>query len=83
MRQTGTLAGGHRVPRTAALARLSQMVGRRVGIPGLWLLLPGDQQALLDGKPVPLIGSGQRVRIPVSWLNAGNHSSPGREASGK
>jgi serine/threonine protein kinase/predicted XRE-type DNA-binding protein len=50
------------------LARLSQKVGRSDGIPGLWLLLPGDQQALLDGKPVPLIGPGQRTRIPESWL---------------
>jgi hypothetical protein len=50
------------------LSRLSQKAGRRDGIPGLWLLLPGDQQALLDGKPVPLIGAGQRARIPESWL---------------
>jgi hypothetical protein len=50
------------------LSRLSQKVGRKDGIPGLWLLLPGDNQALLDGKPVPLIGPGQRARIPESWL---------------
>ncbi len=50
------------------LSRLSQKVGRRDGIPGLWLLLPGDNQAMLDGKPVPLIGPGQRARIPDSWL---------------
>jgi hypothetical protein len=49
------------------LARLSQKVGRHGGIPGLWILLPGDQ-AMLDGKPVPLIGPGQRARIPDSWL---------------
>jgi hypothetical protein len=50
------------------LSRLSQKVGRRDGIPGLWLLLPGDNLALIDGKPVPLIGPGQRTRIPESWL---------------
>ena len=50
------------------LSRLSQKVGRRDGIPGLWLLLPGDHQALIDGKPVPLISPGQRARIPESWL---------------
>ena len=50
------------------LSRLSQKVGRRDGIPGLWLLLPGEHQALVDQKPVPLIGPGQRVRIPQSWL---------------
>ncbi|MCA9037679.1 MAG: BREX system serine/threonine kinase PglW, partial [Planctomycetaceae bacterium] len=50
------------------LSRLSQKVGRDDGIPGLWLLLPGDKQAMIDGKPVPLIGPGQRTRIPESWL---------------
>ena len=51
------------------LTRLSQKVGRRDGIPGLWLLLPGDQQALIDGKAVPLRGPGQKARIPESWLS--------------
>lgn len=51
------------------LSRLSQKVGRVGGIPGLWILLPGDNQALIDGKPVPLIGPGQRTRIPESWLS--------------
>lgn len=50
------------------LGRLAQKVGRRDGIPGLWLLLPGDHQALIDGKAVPLLGPGQRARIPESWL---------------
>ena len=50
------------------LSRLSQKVGRRDGIPGLWLLLPGDHQALIDGKAVPLLGPGQRACIPESWL---------------
>ena len=50
------------------LSRLSQKVGRADGIPGLWLLLPGDKQAMIDGKPVPLIGPGQRTHIPESWL---------------
>jgi len=50
------------------LSQLSQKVGRSGGIPGLWLLLPGDNQALIDGQPVPLIGPGQRTRIPESWL---------------
>jgi serine/threonine protein kinase len=50
------------------LSRLSQKVGRRDGIPGLWLLLPGDHQAMIDGRAVPLLGPGQRARIPESWL---------------
>jgi serine/threonine protein kinase len=52
------------------LTRLSQKVGRRDGIPGLWILLPGDQLALIDGRAVPLLGPGQRARIPESWLES-------------
>ncbi len=50
------------------LSRLSLKVGRRDGIPGLWLLLPGDHQAMIDGKAVPLLGPGQRAFIPESWI---------------
>jgi hypothetical protein len=50
------------------LERLREKVGRRDGIPGVWLLIPGDQQDLLDGKAIPIISAGQRVRIPESWL---------------
>lgn len=61
------------------LSRLSQQVGRTGGIPGLWLLLPGDSEAMIDGKPVPLIGPGQRARIPKSWLR-NLHRSNGQAA---
>ena len=50
------------------LERLHDKVGRRDGIPGLWLLIPGDQEALMDGKAVPLISPGHRPRIPVLWI---------------
>ena len=60
------------------LSRLSQKVGRSDGIPGLWLLLPGDNVAMIDGKPVPLIGPGQRTRIPESWLE-NRHRSNGSD----
>lgn len=50
------------------LERLRENVGRRDGIPGLWLLIPGDSQALLDGKAIPIISPGQRTRIPEGWL---------------
>ncbi|HKI17775.1 MAG TPA: hypothetical protein VKA15_07835, partial [Isosphaeraceae bacterium] len=50
------------------LERLRDRIGRRDGIPGLWLLVPGDHQALMDGKAIPLIGRGQQVRIPESWI---------------
>ena len=57
-----------RYDQMALLERLRDKVGRSGGIPGLWLLVPGDQQALLDGKAVPIISPGQRARIPESWL---------------
>jgi hypothetical protein len=50
------------------LERLRDKIGRRDGIPGLWLLVPGDHQALMDGKVVPMLSAGQRARIPESWL---------------
>jgi serine/threonine protein kinase len=50
------------------LERLRDRVGRRDGISGLWLLIPGDQQALLEGKAIPILAAGQRARIPDSWL---------------
>ncbi len=58
------------------LTRLSQKVGRSDGIPGLWLLLPGDQQALIDGRAVPLLSPGQRARIPESWLQNVHRAKP-------
>jgi serine/threonine protein kinase len=64
------------------LSRLSQKVGRDGGIPGLWLLLPGDGQALIDGKPVPLIGPGQRTRIPESWIANVHRAVGGQRAAG-
>ena len=50
------------------LERLRDKVGRSDGIPGVWLLIPGDQQPLMDGKAIPLISPGQRTRVPLSWL---------------
>jgi serine/threonine protein kinase len=57
-----------RYDQMAVLERLRDKVGRREGIPGLWLLIPGDQHAVMDGKAVPIISAGQRVRIPERWL---------------
>jgi len=50
------------------LERLREKVGRSDGIPGLWMLIPGDSQPLLDGKAIPIISPGQRSRIPETWL---------------
>ena len=63
------------------LERLRDKIGRRDGIAGLWLLVPGDHLALMDGKAIPLIGRGQQVRIPESWIgnwHRGNGIVPSR-----
>jgi serine/threonine protein kinase len=56
-----------RYNRMDLLDRLRDKVGRRDGIPGLWLLVAGDHQAMLDGKAVPILSPGQRVRMPEGW----------------
>jgi hypothetical protein len=71
---TGLLA---RYDQMTLLARLRDKVGRRDGIPGLWLLIPGDGQAMLDGKAVPLISPAQRTRVPESWLKNVHRSGEG------
>ncbi|MCM1984645.1 BREX system serine/threonine kinase PglW [Lyngbya confervoides] len=50
------------------LERLREKVGRDDGIPGLWLLLPNEQQATIDGQAVPLLSPGQRAKITEAWL---------------
>ena len=50
------------------LERLREKVGRAEGIPGLWVLLPNGQQAMIDGKAVPLLSPGQRAKITDDWL---------------
>ena len=45
-----------------------EAIGRQEGIPGLWIVVPNDQQAVIDGKAVPVLSPGQRSRIPESWL---------------
>ena len=65
-------AGLARYDQMGVLERLREAVGRRGGIPGLWVLLAGDQQATLEGKKaVPVLSPGQRVRVPDSWLRQG------------
>jgi serine/threonine protein kinase len=66
-----------RYERMDLIERLRDKVGRRGGIPSLWLLIPGDHQAMLDGKAVPILSPGQRARIPLSWIE-NQHRSDGR-----
>jgi hypothetical protein len=74
---TGLLA---RYDQMTLLERLRERIGRTDGIPGLWLLTPGDQQAVIDGKAIPLLSPAQRARIPESWLE--NRHRAGANALG-
>ena len=57
-----------RYDQMSLLANLREKVGRKDGIAGLWLLIPGDTQPVLDGKAIPIISPGQRTRIPETWI---------------
>jgi serine/threonine protein kinase len=60
-----------RYDRLEVLEHLRDVVGRRDGLPGVWVLIPSDdQQAMpvIDGRPVPVITPGQWARIPDPWL---------------
>ena len=53
------------------------------GIPGAWLLIPGDEQSplpLMEGRAVPVLTSGQHARIPESWLRNVHRSNGKRSA---
>jgi hypothetical protein len=67
-----------RYEQMSLLERLRDKVGRRGGIPGFWLLVAGDHQALMDGKVVPVLGAGQRARIPDSWLENKHRGNGGK-----
>ncbi len=57
-----------RYDQMSLLENLREKVGRRDGIPGVWLLIPGDNQPMLDGKAIPIISPGQRTHIPLAWI---------------
>ena len=63
------------------LERLREKVGRRDGIPGVWMLIPGDHHAMLDGKAIPIISPGQRTRIPDQWIR-NEHRAFSQEKTG-
>lgn len=55
------------------LQRLMNRVGARGGdaLHGVWLLIPEDEQharPVIDGKPVPVLSSGQYTQVPRQWL---------------
>jgi serine/threonine protein kinase len=64
----GLLARYHQM---GLVERLRDHVGRPGQCPGLWLLVPGDEQRqlpLLDGQAIPLLGAGQHVAVSLHWL---------------
>lgn len=69
-----------RYERMDLLERLRDKVGRRDGIPGLWLLIPGDHLAVMDGKAVPILSPGQRAKVPESWID-NDHRGNGRQGA--
>ena len=60
------------------LERLREKVGRKDGVAGVWMLIPGDTQAMLDGKAIPIISPGQKTRIPDQWIR-NEHRAISRE----
>ncbi|TVP98296.1 MAG: BREX system serine/threonine kinase PglW [Planctomycetaceae bacterium] len=68
-----------RYEQMSLLERLRDRIGVAGGIPGLWLLIPGDNAASIDGKPVPVVSVTQRARIPDRWLR--NSHRDNRSAS--
>ena len=66
------------------LARLRDRVGRPGACPGLFVLVASDEQSdlpLIDGREVPLIGSGQRARVPLAWIENLHRSSASAKAT--
>lgn len=50
------------------LERIRDELGRSGGLHSCWILIPGDNQAFIDGKSVPIISSGQKTKIPEKWI---------------
>ncbi len=60
------------------LTRIREHVGKRDGIPGLWMLIATDEQSpmpIMDGTAIPVIGPAEWARIPDRWLRLGLESS--------
>ena len=57
------------------LERLRDNLGRADGVPGLWVLVPDENRAMIhDGRgteeAVPVLSPGQRVRVPSEWFRS-------------
>ena len=73
-----------RYGRMTFLDELRDAAGRPGGPPGVWLLVPDDEQEtrpMLDGRPVPVFTAAQWARIPRAWLAARRGAAAPREAA--
>ena len=50
------------------LEKIRDEIGRSQGLHSCWILIPGDNQAFIDGKPIPIISPGQKTKIPDQWI---------------
>lgn len=68
------------------IQRLMDRVGSRAdnALHGAWLLIPEDEQharPVVDGKPVPVLGSGQYTRVPREWGRGEGERTQRREGA--
>jgi serine/threonine protein kinase len=50
------------------LEKIRDEIGRSNGLHSCWILIPGDNQAFIDGRPVPIISPGQKTKVPDQWI---------------
>ena len=50
------------------LEKIRDEIGRSKGLHSCWILIPGDNQAFIDGRPVPIISPGQKTKVPDQWI---------------
>lgn len=59
------------------LEKIRDEIGRSGGLHSCWILIPGDNQAFIDGKPVPIISPGQKTKIPDQWIRNEHRAGTG------
>jgi hypothetical protein len=71
------------------LETLRDKVGHDVACPGLWVLVPTDEQndmPFLDHAEIPLITPGQRAKVSEGWIenvHRGRAEKPAAELAGR
>ena len=50
------------------LEKIRDEIGRSGRLHSCWILIPGDNQAFIDGKAIPIISPGQKTKIPEQWI---------------